>query len=75
MDFITDLPSSSDKDTVFNSILVVIDRFIKYTKYITVNKIITAEELTVMFKKHIITVFESSDRIVSNRDSIFTFYF
>ena len=75
MNFITDLPSSSDKDTVFNSILIIIDRFTKYTKYIAVNKIIIAEELTVIFEKHIITVFESPDEIVSNRGSVFIFYF
>ena len=75
MNFITDLSFSSDEDIVFNSILIIIDRFTKYAKYITVNKIITAEELAVIFKKYIITVFESSDEIVSNRDSVFIFYF
>ena len=75
MNFITDLSSSLNKDTAFNSIFIVIDRFIKYVKYITVNKIIIAEELTVIFKKYIIIVFESSDRIVSNRGSVFIFYF
>ena len=75
MNFITDLPPSLNEGTVFNSILIIINRFTKYTKYITVNKIITAEELTVMFKKYIITIFESPDRIVSNRGSIFIFYF
>ena len=75
MNFITNLSSSSDEDTAFNSILIIIDRFTKYTKYITVNKTITAEELTVIFKKYIITIFESPDRIVSNRGSVFIFYF
>ena len=75
MNFITNLSSSLSKDTVFNSILIVINRFTKYTKYITVNKIITAEELAVIFKKYIIIIFESSDRIVSNRGSVFIFYF
>ena len=75
MNFITDLSSSLSEDTVFNSIFIIIDRFTKYTKYITVNKIITAEELAVIFKKYIITVFESSDKIVSNRGFVFIFYF
>ena len=75
MNFITDLPSSLNEGTVFNSILIVIDRFTKYVKYIVVNKIIIAEELTVIFEKHIITVFESSDKIVSNRGSVFISYF
>ena len=69
------MPSSLNEDTAFNSILIVVDRFTKYVKYITVNKIITAKELAVIFKKYIIIIFESSDRIVSNRDSVFTFYF
>ena len=75
MNFITDLSPSLSKDTVFNSILIIINRFTKYVKYITVNKIIIAEELTVIFKKYIIIIFESSDEIVSNRDSVFIFYF
>ena len=75
MNFITDLPPSLNEGTAFNSILIVINRFTKYTKYIVVNKIITAKELTVMFEKHIIIIFESSDGIVSNRGSVFIFYF
>ena len=75
MNFITDLSFSSDEDTAFNSILIVINRFIKYVKYIAVNKIIIAEELTVVFKKYIIIIFESPDGIVSNRDSVFISYF
>ena len=75
MNFITDLPSSLSEDTAFNSILIIVDRFTKYAKYIAVNKIITAEELAVIFKKYIITVFESSDGIVSDRGSVFIFYF
>ena len=75
MDFITDLSSSLSEGTAFNSILIIIDRFTKYVKYIAVNKIITAEELTVMFKKYIIIIFESPDEIVSNRGSVFIFYF
>ena len=75
MNFITDLPLSLNEGTAFNSILIIIDRFTKYIKYITVNKIITAEELTVIFKKHIITIFKSSDRIVSNRGSVFISHF
>ena len=75
MNFITDLSSSLNEDTAFDSILIVIDRFTKYVKYIAVNKTITAEELTVIFKKYIIIIFESSDEIVSNRDSVFIFYF
>ena len=75
MNFITDLSSSSDEGTAFNSIFIIINRFTKYVKYITVNKIITAEELAVIFKKYIIIVFKSPDEIVSNRGSVFIFYF
>ena len=53
MNFITDLSSSLNKGTAFNSILIVINRFIKYVKYITVNKIITAEELTVIYQRSV----------------------
>ena len=51
MNFIIDLSSSLNEGIAFNSILIIIDRFTKYAKYITVNKIITAKKLTVMFKK------------------------
>ena len=49
MDFITKLLLSHFNRKVFNSILVVIDRFIKIVKYILYNKIITFIKLINLF--------------------------
>lgn len=75
MDFITDLPPSSGEGTAFDSILVVVDRYTKYARYIPVKKTITAEELAVVFEKHILTTFGAPDGIVSDRGSVFTSHF
>jgi len=42
------------------------NRFIKFTRYIIINKIITAKELIFIFKKHIISNFNILDNIVFN---------
>jgi hypothetical protein len=66
MDFITDLPLSAGEGTAFDSILVVVDRFTKFAKYIPVNKTITAEELAIVFKRHILSDFGALKGIVSD---------
>ena len=49
MDFITDLPPSAGEGTVFDSIMVVVDRYTKMSLYIPVKKTITAEEMATVF--------------------------
>ncbi len=66
MNFITNLSSNAKEETTFNSILIIINRFTKFARYITVNKIITAKELAFVFKKYIISDFNTPDNIISN---------
>ncbi len=75
MNFITNLSSNIKEGTAFNSILIIMNKFTKFIKYIIVNKTITAEELAFVFKKRIISDFNISNNIISNRDSIFISYF
>jgi hypothetical protein len=54
MDFITDLPYSIDKTTgvVYDSILVIIDRYTKISKYILYKKTTSTEDLADLFLKN-----------------------
>jgi hypothetical protein len=54
MDFIIDLLLSTYNGHVYNSILVIIDRFTKIAIYILYNKTYTIEELTNIFYEEII---------------------
>ncbi len=66
MNFIINLFSSAEERTAFNSILIIINRFTKFTRYITVNKIIIIKELVFIFKKRIISDFDISNNIIFN---------
>jgi hypothetical protein len=49
MDFITELPLSKRAGIIYNSILIIVDRFIKSVRYLATTKIITVEELGELF--------------------------
>jgi hypothetical protein len=72
MDFITDLPPSSRSGTVYDSILVVVDRYTKTARYIPCNKTCTAEELATLFYTEIVCRYGIPKGIVSDRGSVFT---
>jgi RNase H-like domain found in reverse transcriptase/Reverse transcriptase (RNA-dependent DNA polymerase)/Integrase zinc binding domain/Chromo (CHRromatin Organisation MOdifier) domain/Integrase core domain len=72
MDFITDLPPSSRGGAVYNSILVVVDRFTKMALYIPVNKTITSAELADILTENIICKYGKPNGIVTDRGSVFT---
>ncbi len=42
MNIITDLPSSKHSDSVYDAILMIVDRYIKMTQYISISKTLTA---------------------------------
>jgi hypothetical protein len=54
MDFIMDLLLSTRNGRVYNSILIIVDRFTKMAIYIPYNKTCTIEELTNIFYEEII---------------------
>ena len=71
MDFITDLPLSKRRGTVYDAILVVIDRYTKMVIYIPTQKTVNAPELADLFLDVIGRV-GAPDGIVSDRGSLFT---
>ncbi len=66
MNFIINLSFNIEEKTAFNSILIIVNRFTKFIRYITVNKTITAKELAFIFKTHIISDFNTPDNIIFN---------
>jgi hypothetical protein len=62
-------------EVVFDSILVVIDRFTKYGYFILYKESLLAEELAYAFNKHIIENYGISKKIISNKDKLFTLRF
>jgi hypothetical protein len=57
---------------VFDSILVVIDRLIKYGYFISYKESLLIEELAYTFNKHIIENHGISKKIISDKDKLFT---
>ena len=72
MDFITGLPPSKSAGQVYDSILVVVDRYTKLARYIGVRKTIDAPELASVLLRHWIKDYGLPDSIVSDRGSVFT---
>ena len=60
------------RDVVYDLILMIINRYIKMIKYVSIIKKIDVAELTKMFFKKIILRFDMSDEIVNNKKFMFT---
>ena len=63
--------SSKKRDVVYNSILMIINRYIKMIKYVSIIKKINVAKLMKMFCDKIILRFNMSDEIVNDRKFIF----
>jgi len=72
MDFITDLPPSRLGSEVYDSILVVVDRFTKMSHYVPTRKDIDAERLSEMFLREIVRLHGVPITIVLDRGPILT---
>ncbi len=74
IDFITNLPLSVDTLTraVYNSILVIIDQYTKFVRYILCQKTINTLELTQLFVRHQFVNKGLPINVVTNRGSLFT---
>jgi transposase InsO family protein len=73
LDFITKLPLSVDatgRDC--DSILVIVDRFTKYSLYIPTTERLTSDGLATLLLYHVFRQFGIPDGIVSDRGSLFT---
>jgi hypothetical protein len=76
LDFVTDLPVSKDtQGNEYDSILVLVDRFSKYVRYIPVTKAITAQRLAETLLKQCFLQQGPPDTLLSDRGSVFTSQF
>jgi hypothetical protein len=75
MNFITNLSFSKHRDIVYDSILMIVDRYIKFNLYISSKKTWNAENLTNALIDEIFIKFERFVFIVTNRESFFIFKF
>jgi hypothetical protein len=57
---------------IFDSILIIIDRLIKYGYFISYRESLSAEELAYAFNKYIIGNYGILKEIISDRDKLFT---
>ena len=67
MDFITDLPPSIRRGQVYDSILVTIDRYTKFSRYIPARKDWEAENMSDVLVEEIFTKFGMPVSIVTER--------
>ena len=72
LDFITDLPPSIRRTLIFDAILVIVDRYTKYARYIAARKDWTAENLADALVEEVFTRFGMPVSLVTNRGSLFT---
>jgi hypothetical protein len=74
LDFIVKLPLFVKLiiKVVFDSILIVIDRLIKYGYFILYKESLLVEKLAYAFNKHIIGNYEISKEIINDRNKLFT---
>ena len=72
MDFITGLPPSKVGTSVYDSILVIVDRCTKMAQYLPCTKTITASKLADLFFDQVVTRFGTPSGIVSDRGAVFT---
>ena len=71
MNFVIDLSSNKRKEIIYNFIFVIVNRYIKITKYIFIIVKCDNAELTKIFFNKIVLQYNIFKNIVSNRDSIF----
>jgi hypothetical protein len=75
MNFIIDLSFSKHREIVYDSMLMMIDNYIKFNLYISSKKTWNAEDLTNALIDEIFIKFERLVFIVTNQDSFFIFKF
>ena len=72
MDCITDLPPSKRGDSVYDAILVVVDRYSKMNLYVPTTKTCTAADLAKLFRDEVVRHYGIPNGIVSDRGPLFT---
>ncbi len=72
MNFITNFSLNKRLNDVYNSVLVIINHYIKMTFYISVTKKITIVELKKIIFNHVMFKYDASKDVVSNKEFVFT---
>ena len=72
MDFITDLPPSKRENSVYDSILVIVDRYSKMCTYVPTTKRITSVDLATVLVQEVVRHRGVPRGIVTDRGSVFT---
>ena len=72
MDFITDLPPSKRGGSVYDAILVIVDRYSKMNLYVPTTKTCTAAMLADILRDEVIRHYGVPRGIVTDRGSLFT---
>jgi hypothetical protein len=75
LDFIIELPLSIYIEYIYNSILIVIDRFSKIARYILTNNNTNIVDIATLFINNIILKFSIPRLVVSNRGLVFILSF
>jgi transposase InsO family protein len=76
LDFVTDLPPSNDqRGNLYDSILVLVDRFTKYVRYLPVTKTITSQGVAELLMEQCFLKQGPPDTLLSDRGSVFTSQF
>jgi hypothetical protein len=77
LDFIIKLLLSKEAiiRVTYNSILIIIDKLIKYVYFIFYKKDLTVEKLVYIFNRNIIINYGILEEIISNRDKLFILNF
>ncbi len=71
MNFITDLSSDKWKKVMYDSILVIVDYYMKMTRYLFTKKTLTVVKLTKLFFEQIALKYEILNDIIIDRDILF----
>ena len=72
MNFIVELTPNKHKGSVYNSILMMVNQYIKMIQYLLINVIIKFHELGDLLMENVFLCGSSTSMgIVSNRDSVF----
>ena len=74
MDFITKLPKSNNPVTkiIYNSIMVIVDRFMKYLIVVPFKETYTAEQLGYLLLDRLVRDHRVLITIITDRDKLFT---
>ena len=71
LDFIIGLLLLRFRDKIYNSILVIVNRYMKIARYILIIKEINIPELVELFILHVVKDFGILSGIISDRGSVF----